>query len=116
MKYSPAQLKVLCKSNQKELVRLLTSPGGDISTLSSGVEVLSEESTDAEVVVPVFRLLLKHVHASVREGTMMGIASFFIGKQTPTDILDRLKVMSSNDPSPNLKQFAQDLLKDLANQ
>lgn len=114
MKYSQIQLKALCKSNQKEFVRLLISPGGDVNTLSLGVEILSEESTDAETVVPVFRFLLKHVHAAVREGAMMAIASFFIDKQAPADILDRLKAMSLNDPSPNLKQFAGDLLKDLS--
>jgi hypothetical protein len=116
MRYSSNQLKVLCKTNQKELVRLLTSPGGEANTIATGIEILSEESSDDEIVIPVFRLLLKHVHASVREGAMIGIASFFLEKKAPSDILDKLKLMSKNDPSPNLKQFAQDLLKDLANQ
>ena len=116
MKYSENQLKTLCKSNQKEFVRLLMSPGCDVSTLTFGAEILSEESSDEEIVIPVCRFLLKHIHAAVREGAMMAVATFYYNnKHVPSDILDKIKVMVSNDPSPNIKILAKDLLEDFAN-
>lgn len=115
MIYSEMQLRNLAKSNPKELSRILISPNADVHTLTFGSEILGNEVTDESLVLPPLRVLLKHVHATVREGAMIGISSFYteIDKKPPQDVLDRFKVIGSNDPSPTLKEFARDLLKDL---
>ena len=111
MNYSQNQLKSLAQSNPKELARVITSPNADTHMLAVGAELLGE-STDERVVLPAFRQLLKHVHALVREGAMTGLSTFYLERKPPQDILERLALMIKNDPSPNLREYAQSLLKD----
>lgn len=111
MTYSQNQLKALAQSNPKELARILTSPTGDTHTLTFGAEVLGDVE-DERIVLPTLRQLLKHVNAVVREGAMMGLSSFYLERRPPQDVLDKLKAMASNDPSPSNKEFADTLLKD----
>jgi predicted O-methyltransferase YrrM len=115
MNYTDNQLTNLAKTNPKELVRLLTSPNADIRLLTSGAEILGGEISDETVVLPVLRMLLKHVNAIVREGAAIGVSSFYIAKKPPQDILDRLKVMANNDPSPTIKEYAKSILEDFEN-
>jgi vesicle coat complex subunit len=77
--------------------------------LAVGAELLGDVS-DERIVLPALRQLLKHVHALVREGAMTGLSSFYLEKKPPQDILERLRVMSKNDPSPDLKEYAQSLI------
>ena len=112
MSYSENQLNAQAKDNPKELVRILTSPNADVRTLTYGAEILGSEVTDEELVLPALRMLLKHVNAIVREGAMLGVSSFYLEKTPHKDILDRLKVMVKNDPSPSLKEFAQQILEE----
>ncbi len=111
MSYSQNQLKALAQSNPKELARILISPNADTHTLTFGAEVLGEVP-DERIVLPTLRQLLKHVNAVVREGAMMGLSAFYMERKPPQDILDRLRVMSKNDPSPSCKDFADTLLND----
>jgi hypothetical protein len=113
MNYSLNQLKALVQTNPKELVRVVTSPNADTHLLTVGAELLGEVP-DERIVLPAFRQLLKHVHALVREGAMTGLASFYSGqeKKPPQDILERLQIMIKNDPSADLKEYANSLLKD----
>jgi hypothetical protein len=112
MIYSKNQLTSLAHDNPKELMRILTSPDVDVATLTYGVEIMGGEVSDDELTLPVFRKLLRHVHAVVREGAMMGVSAFFSNKTLPQDLLDRLKVMAHSDPSPSNKAYARDLLDD----
>lgn len=112
MSYSENQLNDLAKNNPKELSRILSSPNADIRMLTFGAEILGGEVTDETLVLPALKILLKHVHATVREGAMMGVSSFYIDKKPPTEILEKLKSMSVNDPSPTIREFASTLLKD----
>lgn len=112
MNLSENQLMRLAKTNPKELSRLLTSPNADIRMLTFGAEILGGEVTDEALVLPVLRMLLKHINAVVREGACMGISSFFMEKKPPQDILDRLQAMSANDPSPALKDYTKSILQD----
>lgn len=116
MNYSETQITELAHSNPKELARILISPDVDVRTLTCGVEILGAEVLDEELALPVFRKLLKHVNAIVREGAMMGVAAFFDGKKYPRDILDRLKTLSISDPSPTNKETAKSLLSDIDSQ
>jgi hypothetical protein len=111
MNYSQTQLKLLAQSNPKELARIITSPNADTHMLALGAELLGE-ATDERIVYPSLRQLLKHVHALVREGAMTGLSSFYLEKKPPQDILDRLRVMAKSDPSPNLREYSQILLKE----
>src|ERR1700676_4863064 len=111
MNYSENQLKLLAQTNPKELIRIITSPNADKHMLTVGAELLGEVP-DERIVLPALRQLLKHVHALVREGAMNGLANFYEDKRPPQDILERLRVMETNDPSPTLKEYAQSLLKD----
>ncbi len=112
MNYTDNQLTQLAQNNPKELARILISPNADIRMLTSGAEILGGEVKDETIVLPVLRQLIKHVNAIVREGAAIGISSFYMEKKPPQDILDRLKVMSSNDPSPALKDYAKSMLRD----
>lgn len=100
----------LAKSNPKELARILTSHNGDIQILTSGAEILGEEVDDEAIVLPIIRQLVKHVNAIVREGVCIGLSSFYLEKRPPQDILDKLRTMSINDPSPTLKHYARTML------
>jgi vesicle coat complex subunit len=112
MNYSDNQLTALAQKNPKELARILSSPNADIRMLTYGAEILGGEVNDEEVVLPVLKLLLKHMNAIVREGALLGVSSFFINKKPPADILEKLKAMSIGDPSPTIKDTAKGLLKD----
>lgn len=112
MKYSRNQLQILSKENPKELVLILTGSNADVSTLTLGIEFLGESFIDERIVLPVFHLLLKHINATVREGAMIGLSSFYIEKKPPQDILEKLQIMSKNDPSFCNKEFAESILKD----
>lgn len=112
MSYSENQLNALAKDNPKELARYLTSSLADVPTLTCGAEVLGAEVKDEEIVLPVFKRLLKHVNAIVREGVMLGISAFYLDKKPPQEIVDRLRVMSKNDPSPANRDTASSLLED----
>src|ERR1700679_3183109 len=100
MSYSEKQLKTLAQSNPKELVRIITSPNVDIHMLTFGAELLGAEVADEEIVLPALRRLLKHINALVREGAMNGVSSFYMERKPPQDVLDRLRVMATTDPSP----------------
>src|SRR5271166_1767849 len=108
MNYSQTQLKTLAQTNPKELARVITSPNADTHMLTIGAELLGEVS-DERIALPALRQLLKHVHALVREGAMTGLSSFYLAKKPPQDILERLAIMSKNDPSPNLREYAMSL-------
>jgi hypothetical protein len=113
MNYTDQQLINMAHNNPKELSRLLISPNADIKLLTSGAEILGSEVTDERIVAPVLLQLLKHVHASVREGAVIGASSFYLEKMPPQDILDRLMVIASSDPSPPVKDSAKILVKDI---
>jgi HEAT repeat protein len=111
MKYSDNQLTVLAKSNPKELIRILTSPNVNTKMLASGAEILGSENSNEDIVLPTLKQLLKHVNALVREGAAIGISSFYLDKIPPVDVLEKLKDMSSNDPSPNLREYIVTMLQ-----
>lgn len=112
MTYTDSQLKTLASNNPKELIRILNSPQADVPTLTFGAEILGGEIKDEELVLPVFRKLIKHVNAIVREGSLIGIEAFYSSTKPPQDIIDRLKCMSNSDPSPAIKDLAKDLVKE----
>ena len=113
MSYSENQLNALAKDNPKELARILSSPNADVRTLTFGAEVLGGEIKDEEIVLPVLRRLLKHFNAIVREGAMLGISSFYMdSKKPPQDIIERLRIISRNDPSPSNRDTANSLMED----
>jgi len=111
MSYSQNQLKTMSQSSPKELARILTSPNADVHTLTYGAELLGE-IPDERIVLPALRILLKHVNAVVREGAMMGLSSFYMQRKPPQDIMERLRAITKNDPSPSNKEFAGTILKD----
>lgn len=115
MKLSENQIRNLCKTNQKELAQLLNNPSTDISTLSFGAEIITEELNDENFIEPILKQLLKHVHVVVREGALNGIMNFYFERKPSVDILDKLSFVSSNDPSAVLKEQAQDMLKEFQN-
>src|SRR5271155_5423544 len=112
MSYSRFQLTALAKTNPKELIRIITSPNSDTHALTFGAEILGEEVKDESLVLPALRRLLKHVNAVVREGAMIGVSSFYMDRQPPQDVLDRLKIISVEDPSPSCKECATALLEE----
>jgi len=112
MSYTDNQLIQLAQNNPKELARLLINPNADIRMLTAGVEILGLEVKDETIVLPAIKALLKHMNAAVREGACIGVSSFYTDCCPPTDIMERLKVMSTNDPSNTVRDFAKTLLQD----
>lgn len=110
MIYTDSQLICLVKNAPKELVKILISPNTDIKILISGTEILCSEITDESLILPVIRLLLKHVNALVREGAVIGIAAFYVNTKPPQDVIDRLNFISNNDPFNELRIYVKDLL------
>jgi len=112
MSYSETQLNTLAKDNPKELARILSSPNADVRTLTFGAELLGGEVKDEELVLPVFRRLLKHFNAIVREGAMLGVSAFYMDKKPPQEIMERLRIISKSDPSPANRDCAGSLVED----
>lgn len=111
MSYSDNQLTALAQNNPKELARILTSPNMDIKTLTFGAEILGGEVKDENLVLPVLKMLLKHVNAIVREGALIGVSAFYTEANPPQEIMDRVRLIATNDPSPSLKDYAKDIIK-----
>jgi hypothetical protein len=105
-------LSNLANQNPKELSRLLTSPNTNIKILSVGVEILGGEVGDETLTLPVFKKLLKHINAVVREAAMIGVSAFYTNKTPPFEIIQQLQFMLEEDPSPNIKNYAAALLED----
>lgn len=112
MSYTDKQLIQMAQNNPKELVRLLTSPNADIKMLTVGAEILGLEVKDESLVAPTLRLLLKHMNALVREGACIGVSSYYMNHRPPSDIVDRIKTMSTNDPSVIVRDYSKTLLQD----
>lgn len=110
MKYTEYQLIQLAQNNPQELIKIIGSHA-DIRTITSTVEILSTEVLDEKLVFPVLSRLLKHIHATVRESALSGVSSFYAERKPPSDILEQLRLMSDNEPSNLLKEYAKDLLE-----
>lgn len=115
MVYTSLQLKNLAKKNPQEFIKIITNlDAKDITTLVLGVEILGEEITEEVLVLPILRRSLKHIHSLVREAAISGVSCFYTDKKPPQDIMDRLKEISINDPSPVLREYGKDLLEDFS--
>jgi len=112
MSYSHEQLRNLVKNDIAKFIKILNNPNCDVYTLTFAAELLGEEVLDEKIVVPILKKLLKHINAVVREGAIIGIMAFFEGKSLPEDILEIVRHIFKNDPSTELKLYAEDILKD----
>ncbi len=113
MSISENDLKKLAQTNPQELIRVLTNHKQDIHTLTFGAEILGEEIKDEVLALPVFKKLLKHINATVREGAIIGLTAFYCNKSLPVDIQKQLKIMANADPSAIIKELSQDLLNEM---
>lgn len=116
MIYSEVQLTKLAQEDPAYLSKLLSNPHTNINTLTFGIEILASESQDEKLFLDPAKMLLKHVHAVVREGACLAIATFYVDKTPPQDVIDRLKWLSSSDPSPAVKETAASYLKDISDE
>lgn len=111
MSFSISQLKQLSENNPEELAKLINNNISEIFILSDALELLGESSIDESIVLPIFKRMLKHIHVNIRESALLAISSFYINKKPDVDILDRVKNISKNDPSYDLRDLATDCLK-----
>ena len=113
MSYSNQQLIELAQKDPQELIKIINNHyKTDIKTIALAVEILGEEISDKEIVLPIIRRLLKHVNVLIRESAIICVTSFYIKKLPPQDVIDRLKIILKNDPSHDLRDLASDTLKD----
>ena len=112
MGYSQDQLRKLAENDVAKFIRILNNPSTDAYSLSIGAEILGEEISEEDISLPVFKKLLKHINATVREGAIIGIMALFFDRKLPQDILERVGDIAKNDPSPSLKIYAEDILKE----
>jgi hypothetical protein len=114
MSYSIQQLKQIALNNPQELIKIISNNyGSDTKTIALAIDLLGEEVTDEALVLPVIRRCLKHVHVLIRESAIMCTSSFYTGKTTPQDVIDRLKIIAKNDPSTDLRELATDTVSSL---
>jgi len=111
MSYSRAQLISIAKKDIKELIRIIDINRANIKILADAIEVLGEEAGGGEDIIPILSRYLKHIHLLIREAAMNAVFSFYDGKVLSKGIKDRLEVISNNDPSSDLREFASDLLE-----
>lgn len=104
----------MAKNKPKDLINIMLSAKVQTSTISSGVEILAQEVKEEEILLPLFKSLLRHINATVRESACSAIFSFYEDKPLPQEIEDRLLVMLNNDPSPVIKEYIQDMLKNFS--
>ena len=115
MSYSRAQLLDIAKRDINKLAKIIDFHRSDVKVLEVAIEVLGEEAGDDFDIAPILRIFLKHIHLLVRESAMNAVLAFYEEKVVPKDIVDRLKVISRNDPSADLRDFACDLLDKFGN-
>lgn len=113
MIYTESQLLFLAHNSPEELAKLLINPRAETKLLISGIEVFTNEVIDEQMILSVIRALIKHMNALVREGAMIGVTNFYTTNKPPPDIIDIIKNISINDPSPMLRSYAKDLLEDI---
>jgi hypothetical protein len=112
MNYSNQQLKTIALTNPKEFLNIINY-GADVATISAVIDLCDELVVDESVILPLLQKCLKHLHASIRENALYCANSFYFHKQTPISIVDRIKYIKSNDPSPDLRDVAETILKDI---
>ena len=114
MIYSEVQLTKLAQEDPEYLSKILSNPNINTNTLTFGIEILASETQDEKLFLDPAKILLKHVHAVVREGACLAIAAFYSDKIPPQEIIDRLRWLSSHDPSPAVKETAIGYLEDIS--
>jgi vesicle coat complex subunit len=113
MNYSHSQLSQLARDNPQKFIEIANNQTKtDIKTISMAIDVLGEEIHNEAIVLPIIRRSLKHIHVMIRESAIICAASFYSGKQLPQEIVEKLKAISINDPSPDIKELATNTLKD----
>ncbi len=113
MGYSNQKLQELAQTDPQELIKIINNHyKTDIKTMALAVEILGEEVEDEAIVLPIVIKLLKHVHVLLRESAILCALSFYAEKKLPQEIEDRLRILSKNDPSGDVRDLATDTLKD----
>lgn len=112
LQYSEDQLIELAKINPQKLVDILSDPNQNNVILTFGIEALTAECKDENLVLPVLKQLLKHRNALVREGTLIGVDQFYNDNFCNPDILTKVRDISKNDPHPGIKECAKAILEE----
>lgn len=107
--YSYNQLTEIYKKSPNNLAKLLLQ-SSNVHTISDGIEILSNECSDEDVVLPVLKKFLSHIHVLVREAACNAVSSFYSASSPPEEIIGKLKTMSETDPSGIIKSLATDIL------
>lgn len=110
MNYSSTQLQNIAKNDPEELIKIIERNNSNVAILTNAIEILGEEVRDEIIMLPVFRRLLKHIHAQVRESTLLAISFFYNNNPPPQDIIDKMKVIIKSDPSSIVRDCCQDIL------
>lgn len=110
MSYSKAQLLTIAKNDINKLVIIIDSYKTDIKLLETALEILGDEASEDFDIIPILNRSLNHIHLLVREAAMNAALTFYDEKILPQEIADRLRVISNNDPSSDLREFASDIL------
>lgn len=114
MVYSNEELLKLSKDDPAHLSKMLTNVNTNIVNLIFGIECLASESKDAEIFFNTVSPLLKHINSSVRESACISLGIFLKNKIPPQEIIDKIRIMSTHDPSHDVKEAADILLKDIS--
>ena len=113
MEYLATHLQNLAKTSPQEIINIINKNNSDIKTITEAIEILGEEKVEEALILPVLKRLLRHIHAQVRESTILAISSYY-QKELPKEILDRIKIMVKADPSPIVRNCCEDVLENFS--
>jgi len=104
--FSISKFEYLAKNNPQELITLIKDGLLEAADLTFAIEIAGRiKGYDIEVM-EVFRLVMTHDSAYVREGVVYGLAQ--IGNCQAKELLRQL---NENDKSPEVRQAAIDALE-----
>ena len=110
--HSYNQLVEIYKKDPNNLVKLL-SQSNNAHTLSDGIEILSNECDNEDIVLPILKKFLSHIHVLVRESACNAVSSFYSASNPPEEIISKIKCMSESDPSSIVKSLSLDILSNI---
>lgn len=111
---SDEELLKLSKDNPEHLSKMLTNVNTNVKNLVFGIECLALECKDDDMFFSTATALLKHINSSVRESACISLGIYLKNKVPPQEIIDKIRIMSTHDPSHDVKDAADILLKDIS--
>jgi hypothetical protein len=108
MKWSLERIEAVAVEHPEDLVAEVACNREPVFLSDVGEALGLIPTRHFDIVVPALVDLLQHEQAFVREGALYGAASFW---ETSEELRALIHKMAESDPSPAIRETAQDLIK-----